>query len=460
MKKIVLFMLLPLVVSCGGGDNPGPDPTIYHKITFSGDNHCHMYDVVEPYGQVDEKDWEAGSVASYIIKPDEGYTIPTSEQVLFLTSDGKAFEGEHSYDQATGEFSVKMSTDVTVKASTTPIIKTYSFSFETAFCTLSPYQTTYNSGEEVNITLTADDILSVPDDVTVTIGDKIGTNHQDYEYTPNSDHKTATFAITITANTKVRGGAKEASEPLTFTALSDEATLSINIGSKKEGEGTVERSVPFNLEYSADNLSWHSVAIPDPNESNQICDICKIKKDEKIYLRGNNPDGVSVGNQFNSVVYSIQNTNEAGGAGQFAVSGNIMSLISSTQFSTMDSIDGLKFCFYDFFSMTEGIVHTKDLLLPKVLSPYCFAEMFAFCDALVDAPRLRADKLEAACYDTMFYLCDKLEISEEPNDDHIPFFTCPTDSEGCVDDMFTYTKGHDDLYEPESGKTYYFVEQK
>ncbi|MCQ2786869.1 MAG: DUF5017 domain-containing protein, partial [Bacilli bacterium] len=241
MEKKIFLCLLPLLASCSGSN---PPQVIYHKITFSGDEHCYMYDVVEPYGQVTEKDWEAGSVANYIIKPIEGYNIPNENQVSFLTNDGTPFEGEHSYDPKTGNLSVKMDEDIKVTAIATT---SFSFSFDAAFCELSDFKESYEEGEKVNVTLTADDVLTVPDDVTVYIGEKTGVKGKDYEYTPAEDNKTAEFGITISDNTKVLAGAKEAAEPLTFTALTDNSTLTLYV--QKIDEIQQERKVPFNLQY-------------------------------------------------------------------------------------------------------------------------------------------------------------------------------------------------------------------
>ena len=93
------------------------------------------------------------------------------------------------------------------------------------------------------------------------------------------------------------------------------------------------------------------------------------------------------------------------------VYGNVMSLISSTDYSnlkTLSSGNG----FESLFSFNSHIKNhpTKQLVLPATeLSESCYDNMFAGCTGLTKAPELPATTLADFCYNSMFSGCSNLE---------------------------------------------------
>ena len=91
--------------------------------------------------------------------------------------------------------------------------------------------------------------------------------------------------------------------------------------------------------------------------------------------------------------------------------GNIMSLITSTDFASNTSLENHSYAFRVLFKGNSHIKNheTKDLVLPATtLSDNCYNEMFYECEGLITAPELPATTLAEACYSFMFYGCKKL----------------------------------------------------
>ena len=97
------------------------------------------------------------------------------------------------------------------------------------------------------------------------------------------------------------------------------------------------------------------------------------------------------------------------------VYGNIMSLISSTNFSTLVTISGNK-CFYNLFHSNSYLKNHPDkkILLPATtLTEWCYYGLFEFCSSLTTAPALPATKMEEYCYANMFSFCSNLTVAPE-----------------------------------------------
>lgn len=102
------------------------------------------------------------------------------------------------------------------------------------------------------------------------------------------------------------------------------------------------------------------------------------------------------------------------------VYGNIMSLISSTDFATLTTLTGKDafshlFCVpgdnpWEIIPNTTIKSHpTKDLVLPATtLTNMCYQYMFAGCQGLTRAPELPATDMTVACYASMFQDCISL----------------------------------------------------
>lgn len=143
------------------------------------------------------------------------------------------------------------------------------------------------------------------------------------------------------------------------------------------------------------------------------------------------------------------------------VYGNIMSLVSSSDFATANKLEG-GLNFYCLFA--EGAIDHKgyiknhpsyQLMLPATtLTPRCYRGMFKGCTGLTKAPELPATTLEPDCYYEMFYGCTGLTEAPElpattlmPSCYHNMFYGCTGLTKapelpatalagGCYSDMF------------------------
>ena len=95
-------------------------------------------------------------------------------------------------------------------------------------------------------------------------------------------------------------------------------------------------------------------------------------------------------------------------SGTSKVYGNIMSLISSSDYSNMTALENL-FTFYALFANNTGLTDASGLILPATtLADYCYTGMFSGCTSLTTAPELPATTLTDYCYSNMFYGCTAL----------------------------------------------------
>ena len=95
----------------------------------------------------------------------------------------------------------------------------------------------------------------------------------------------------------------------------------------------------------------------------------------------------------------------------FKLTGNIMSLISSTDFMALDHLHGNpeEEAFSYIFADCNTLIDASDLLLPAMsLGWGCYRNMFVNCSSLVNAPELPATTLVNSCYREMFNGCSSL----------------------------------------------------
>ena len=161
------------------------------------------------------------------------------------------------------------------------------------------------------------------------------------------------------------------------------------------------------LQYSMDGgKTWET-----PLESGIIL---KYKGD-KVYLRGNNPNGFSQDPE-NFTLISL--------SGRVAASGSLMSLIDGKGEVTEIPND---YCFYRLFQGSKALVSAPELTATK-LKKSCYEYMFVSCDSLEHAPELPATTLADRCYKYMFFTCHKLKEA--------PKLPATTLAEECYYQMF------------------------
>lgn len=131
------------------------------------------------------------------------------------------------------------------------------------------------------------------------------------------------------------------------------------------------------------------------NEVMSGADKISLTKGEKVYFRGNNPNGLGSNPKF---------TMGSDIGGTIAASGNIMSLIDKECNVTVIPCEN---CFQKLFQYCE-ILTAAPKLPATTLKDCCYEEMFDGCTSLISAPVLSAITLEKSCYASMFKKCSKL----------------------------------------------------
>lgn len=195
----------------------------------------------------------------------------------------------------------------------------------------------------------------------------------------------------------------EINKSLCFTA--EEAGVTI--------EMTVEGELPsLNIEYSTNGSLWFAF-YPD----NTVITLDNVG--DKVYFRGNNPNGFSRG-EYQYIKFVINDR-------KVAANGNIMSLIDpSLESKTIPS----DWCFYRLFRECKGLTKIPKLPATKLKS-HCYSFMFYECENIETATELPADTLEEYCYNRMFASCYNLKYVPQLQARHL--------ATGCYCSMFSYS---------------------
>ena len=114
------------------------------------------------------------------------------------------------------------------------------------------------------------------------------------------------------------------------------------------------------------------------------------------------------------------------------VYGNVMSLISSSNYANTTSFTQKYALCYLFYGNTHMKNHaSKKLLLPATtLTDYCYFGMFSGCSGLTEAPTLLANSMASYCYSNMFARCAGLTSAPELPSTSLAF--------RCYANMFDY----------------------
>ena len=126
---------------------------------------------------------------------------------------------------------------------------------------------------------------------------------------------------------------------------------------------------------------------------------------DTVQFRGNNDTYGSSTTIFNTF---------SGTTCQFNVCGNIMSLVSSSNFDTIDTLSSA-YTFYHLFANCKKINSAEDLVLPaNNLTEYCYGGLFSKSSGLTTSPKiLPAMNLASNCYYEMFYSCTALTTTPQ-----------------------------------------------
>lgn len=155
------------------------------------------------------------------------------------------------------------------------------------------------------------------------------------------------------------------------------------------------------IQYKLNGGEWTSITSTSSGSLIEVVtgDVLQFRGDNQSY--GDNGLNPNFYNGFNSSTT------------QFKVKGNIMSLIDSTNFSTLTTLSS-NYTFCHLFNFCRGLTDASKLLLPATtLANNCYTGMFAGCTSLTTAPELPATTLVANCYSDMFYGCTSLTTAPE-----------------------------------------------
>ena len=169
-------------------------------------------------------------------------------------------------------------------------------------------------------------------------------------------------------------------EPLTFEALGNGNIL------WKTNNAAWEKTI----EYSKDGVNWTSVTSTVDGAA------IPVSTGDKVYIRGNN---ATYGSSSNYCTF--------GGTVNYYVYGNMTDLLAPGHKYRLDD-----YCFkYLFNENTYVRSHpSKRIYLPsKILSLWCYYNMFGSCDNLTIPPVMDAIVVSQYCCDRMFYNCTSLQ---------------------------------------------------
>ena len=339
---------------------------------------------VDYTGQVQTKDADLSHLSNYIYmaaKGDESYNFKSKHvgSLVKLQLQDPNYEAAYKIVLSTDEndFVLKGTIDLTTATATaapdiTPTQK--SSTFEIGY--------KVGSATIVDNTITAYAMIAPTDLSGKTIKATIKhTYGADAEYTLVSDPanpfvKGKAYALT---GEYIPVEVDQTKEYLTFTAQEDNSTIALeNFG----------ENAP-NIEYSLDGVNWMKLWTDST---------ITLAKNQKVYMRGDNPYGLSSG---------MKNYSKFVMTGKISASGNIMSLLYPTGFETKISLSGKTHCFdHLFFGCTS--LTTAPVLPATTLAIDCYYNMFSGCTSLKEAPELPATTLVSGCYWRMFQNCTSL----------------------------------------------------
>lgn len=157
---------------------------------------------------------------------------------------------------------------------------------------------------------------------------------------------------------------------------------------------TIENPEQIDVQYSIDEgESWHKI--------DQYENITLEKIGDKVYFRGNNPKGLTIGQDGNVFQFEME--------GKIAASGSIMSLIDGVGETTVIPCNH---CFEFLFLGCDALTQAPELTA-TVLTESCYHRMFDGCSSLTKAPDLPAKDLAKYCYILMFDECTSLTQAPE-----------------------------------------------
>lgn len=177
--------------------------------------------------------------------------------------------------------------------------------------------------------------------------------------------------------------------PLTFEIISG--------GYIVWAKATTAFTLENTIQYSKNGGEWISITANKSaaTSTNRIT----VVSGDIVQFRGDNNGYGSTSTFYNTFGKSTA---------RFKISGNIMSLLNSTDFYTLTTLPSNN-TFNRLFASCTGLTDASELKLPaSTLTNRCYSAMFSGCKNLTNAPKLAATTLAEYCYSQMFSGCTSL----------------------------------------------------
>lgn len=154
------------------------------------------------------------------------------------------------------------------------------------------------------------------------------------------------------------------------------------------------------IEYKKNDGEWTSITSATGDSAPSI----GVSTGDIVQFRGDNAFYSSGSSRYNCF---------SGTTCGFKVKGNIMSLIDSTDFAALSTLQRA-YTFCGLFCYCNGLTDASDLVLvATTLANNCYSNMFFWCINLVNVPELPATTLADYCYSQMFHGCTNLVNAPE-----------------------------------------------
>ena len=153
------------------------------------------------------------------------------------------------------------------------------------------------------------------------------------------------------------------------------------------------------IEYKKNDGEWTSITSAKGSSAPSI----SVVSGDTVQFRGDNNSYAS-----GTTYYGYASNTFSSSTCEFKVYGNIMSLINSTGFTNLTTLESTH-TFTSLFIYCRRLTDASKLILPATtLTDYCYLEMFSGCWELRTSPELPATTLAVYCYGNMFQDCTSL----------------------------------------------------
>lgn len=178
----------------------------------------------------------------------------------------------------------------------------------------------------------------------------------------------------------------------TVISLADNNTCTFNIPSY------VTSAIATSISYSTDDgANWTTVNV---TSSNQNVTVSGLSNGDKVLWKGTAKKWAAY--------FSRTRNSQFNCSGQFALEGNIMSLLSGDTFYPATQPEGNEY-FCSMFHTKTNLVDAENLILTIPTPNYdSYREMFSGCTNLVKGPQILCDSLGSTSLYQMFQNCSKL----------------------------------------------------